>query len=198
MQSSQLSISKSCEHTKSTGSRRGYRLMVFRWPLLLRKAGRLQVHTHSATAREMAAPPCPPKALNVICVALPYFQRQPGVLRKALLSVAAQQGNQQPVKVMLEDDASPVPVEGELAGIDRPAGTSSKVIQQTNAGPGGARNAGLDAVPEACAYVTFPGSDSEYSTKHLERAVAALKQGFDFLPQGNATRYANLDYGCLS
>jgi succinoglycan biosynthesis protein ExoW len=50
----------------------------------------------------------------MICVVIPYFQRQSGVLRKALLSVAAQQGCTHQVQVLVVDDASPVPAEGEL------------------------------------------------------------------------------------
>jgi succinoglycan biosynthesis protein ExoW len=117
----------------------------------------------------------------MICVAIPYLQRQPGVLRKALLSVAAQQGGTQRVQVLMVDDASPVPQEREPARFDWPAGMAARVIQQTTAGPGGARNTGLDAVPEECT---------------LERAVAALEQGFDFFQQANATHSANLDHNC--
>ncbi|MEO8118242.1 MAG: glycosyltransferase family 2 protein [Rhodoferax sp.] len=116
----------------------------------------------------------------MISIVIPYFQRSPGVLRKALSSVAAQQACPLPVHVIVVDDASPVPALGEVAAAALPDSISTTVIIQPNGGPGAARNTGLDAVPTGTRYVAFLDSDDEWSPDHLARAVAALEQGFDF------------------
>jgi succinoglycan biosynthesis protein ExoW len=116
----------------------------------------------------------------MIAVVIPYFQREAGVLRRALASVAAQQNLPGPMLVIVVDDASPVPAAGEVAAVHFPAGTHVRVIAQPNGGPGAARNTGLDAVPSGTRYVAFLDSDDEWSPDHVARAVAALAQGFDF------------------
>ena len=116
----------------------------------------------------------------MISVVIPYFQRSPGVLQKALASVAAQQACPMPVHVIVVDDSSPVPAPAEIAAAALPNSISVNVITQPNGGPGAARNTGLDAVPKDTRYVAFLDSDDEWSPDHLARAVAALDQGFDF------------------
>jgi succinoglycan biosynthesis protein ExoW len=116
----------------------------------------------------------------MITVVIPYFQREPGVLRRALASVGAQQGCPLPVHVIVVDDASPVPAQGEVDAAALPAMIGLQVITQANAGPGAARNTGLDAVPPGTRYVAFLDSDDEWSADHLARGVAALEQGYDF------------------
>lgn len=115
-----------------------------------------------------------------IAVIIPYYQRETGVLRRALASVAAQEGCTGPVDVIVVDDASPVPAAGEVAAVAFPAGTTVRVIAQANGGPGPARNAGLDAVRPGTRYVAFLDSDDEWSPDHLARATLALGQGYDF------------------
>ena len=116
----------------------------------------------------------------MITVVIPYFQRNAGVLQKALTSVAAQQGCPLQVHLIVVDDASPAPAQAEVAGITLPNSISLNVITQANGGPGAARNTGLNAVPASTRYVAFLDSDDEWSSDHLARAVAALEQGFDF------------------
>ena len=50
----------------------------------------------------------------MITVVIPYFQRSPGVLRRALASIAAQRDCPLPVHVIVVDDASPVPSGPEI------------------------------------------------------------------------------------
>lgn len=115
----------------------------------------------------------------MITVVIPYFQRQPGILRKALASVLTQQGCEWPVHVVVVDDASPVPARSEMLGLELPTWMTTRIIEQANGGPGSARNAGLDAAPAGTRYVAFLDSDDEWSSEHLARAVTALEQGFD-------------------
>ena len=116
----------------------------------------------------------------LIAVVIPYFQREPGVLRRALASVAAQKDCPGPVEVIVVDDASPVPAAGEVAAVEFPAGLRVRIVIQPNGGPGAARNAGLEAVEAGTRYVAFLDSDDEWSDDHLARAVLALGQGYDF------------------
>ena len=83
--------------------------------------------------------------------------------------------------MIVVDDASPVPAADEMAALPAAAMPHPvQVIRQPNAGPGGARNAGLDALPADARYVAFLDSDDEWSEDHLARAVAALQAGYDF------------------
>ncbi len=116
----------------------------------------------------------------MIAVVIPYFQRQAGVLRRALASVAAQQGCALPVHVIVVDDASPVPAGPEVAAVQWPAGMQVTVLPRPNGGPGAARNSGLDAAPAGTRFIAFLDSDDEWSANHLARGVAALQEGFDF------------------
>ena len=54
----------------------------------------------------------------MITVVIPYFQREPGILARALASIAAQQACPLSVHVIVVDDASPVPADAEIAGMD--------------------------------------------------------------------------------
>lgn len=111
-------------------------------------------------------------------VVIPYFQRQPGILARALQSVAAQT-TRLPVSVVVVDDSSPVPAEGEVAAVDWPAHVRPVVLRQPNAGPGAARNTALDALPHV-AYVALLDSDDAWAPDHLTHAQQALERGFDF------------------
>ena len=115
----------------------------------------------------------------MITVIIPYFQRSPGILAKALVSIAAQKSCPLLVHVIVVDDASPAPAGPEIAS----AGTmphTVQVVKQPNGGPGAARNTGLDNAPPGTRYIALLDSDDEWTTDHLARAVAALDSGFDF------------------
>jgi succinoglycan biosynthesis protein ExoW len=116
----------------------------------------------------------------MIGVAIPYFQRRDGVLRKALASIAAQRDLTMPVHVIVVDDGSPVDAHDEVASIAMPSGTTVEVIRQANAGPGAARNTALDRMPASTRYIAFLDSDDAWADDHLARALAALQGGFDF------------------
>ena len=115
----------------------------------------------------------------MITVVIPYFQRSPGILAKALASIAAQEGCPLPIQVIVVDDASPAPVAAELVGVGAMP-HPVRVITQANGGPGAARNTGLDHAPPGTRYLAFLDSDDEWMPDHLARAVAALECGYDF------------------
>jgi succinoglycan biosynthesis protein ExoW len=105
-------------------------------------------------------------------VIIPYFQREPGILCRALNSVFAQSHSD--FDVIVVDDASPSPVEIDLEGLSLAERARITIIKQPNAGPGGARNMGLDHVPADSSYAAFLDSDDEWTPDHLKNAVAGL------------------------
>ena len=115
----------------------------------------------------------------MITVIIPYFQRTPGILTRALLSIAAQRGCPIPVHVVVVDDGSPAPTEPEIACMAETS-LSVQVIKQANGGPGMARNTGLSNAPSNTGFIAFLDSNDEWMPDHLARAVAALECGYDF------------------
>lgn len=90
-------------------------------------------------------------------VVIPYYQKQHGVLGRALASVFAQ--TVQDFDLVIVDDESPYPIENEIAELSEAQQNRIKIVKQKNGGPGGARNTGLDNVPAETSYVAFLDSD---------------------------------------
>ncbi len=105
-------------------------------------------------------------------IIIPYYQREPGILARALKSVFAQ--THQDFEVIVVDDASPLPAEADIHDFSLEERARITVIKQQNAGPGGARNMGLDHVPLDSAYAAFLDSDDEWAPDHLKTATEAL------------------------
>ncbi len=105
-------------------------------------------------------------------VVIPYYQREPGILRRALASVFAQ--THVNFDVIVVDDESPHPIETEIEGLDAGQKDRLIVVKQSNGGPGAARNTGLEHVPANSDYVAFLDSDDEWTPDHLKTAVSAL------------------------
>jgi succinoglycan biosynthesis protein ExoW len=118
-----------------------------------------------------------------IAVIIPYFQREPGILTRAVHSVLAQV---LPPDVLLTvlviDDASPHPADTDLTALWAPPGVTIKTMRQANAGPGQARNRGLEIAERdgRNEFVAFLDSDDIWSPTHLADALAALAMGYDF------------------
>jgi succinoglycan biosynthesis protein ExoW len=108
------------------------------------------------------------------------FQRQPGLLARALDSVAAQRalvGGR--IEVIIVDDASPIPAKRELASWTAPEAIRLRVAERPNGGPGAARNTGLDLVADDVEVVAFLDSDDAWGPQHLAHALTALDAGAD-------------------
>ena len=114
-----------------------------------------------------------------IAVIIPYFQHEPGILRQALLSALTQK-DLLPSTVIVIDDSSPQPAEREVLALPSHLHGYITIIHQPNAGPGAARNRGLDSVPPDTEIVAFLDSDDCWLPEHLRRATTALGQEFDF------------------
>ncbi len=106
-------------------------------------------------------------------VVIPYYQKQHGVLGRALASVFSQ--SLQDFDLVIVDDESPYPIEKELEELTEVQRNRIKVIKQANGGPGGARNTGLDNVPAETAYVAFLDSDDMWTPDHLKNAAYSLE-----------------------
>ncbi|MEN9559271.1 MAG: hypothetical protein RLZZ502_482 [Pseudomonadota bacterium] len=114
-----------------------------------------------------------------ISVVIPYFQRNEGVLIRALNSIAKQQYATAQIKVVIVDDASPVPAEQEVSRFLAQQSLHIQILHQANAGPNTARNTGLQALDPASEFVAYLDSDDEWEDTHLSRAVSALRKGFN-------------------
>jgi succinoglycan biosynthesis protein ExoW len=110
-----------------------------------------------------------------LAVIIPYFQREPGILRRSLQSIFDQTLNaRMEILIIVVDDSSPLPASDELQMVDLPGTIKIKLVERTNGGPGAARNTGLDHVPAGTDFVAFIDSDDTWRGDHLERAVTAL------------------------
>ncbi|MBB4955110.1 succinoglycan biosynthesis protein ExoW [Agrobacterium vitis] len=109
-----------------------------------------------------------------ITVIIPFYQKRSGILKRALDSVFSQ--TMQDFDIVVVDDASPCSIDRELEALDGQKRARIQVIRQNNAGPGGARNTGLNAIPAESAFAAFLDSDDEWAPDHLQNAYDAMTQ----------------------
>ena len=120
----------------------------------------------------------------MICVVIPYYQKSPEPLRKAIASVFSQEGVSVP-HILIVDDESPIPASGIVESYFPDHGGAISIIVQKNAGAAAARNTGLDNLPADTKYVAFLDSDDEWTPDHLANAVRVLESGCDFYFAGH-------------
>lgn len=124
-------------------------------------------------------------------VIIPFFQRSPGPLARAVLSVVRQQFSGD-VRILVVDDGSPSPAAFDLAELDSTEHRQIVVHRQTNAGPGAARNTGLDLA--TAPYLAFLDSDDEWVPDHLARGIASLEKGADLYFSNWLERHGQLGF----
>lgn len=105
-------------------------------------------------------------------VVIPFYQREAGILRRALKSIFVQ--TYQDFDIIVVDDESPLPADTELQGIDETWKSRIRVISQKNGGPGAARNTGLDNVPAETRFVALLDSDDIWLPDHLKNAFDCM------------------------
>ena len=115
----------------------------------------------------------------MIAIIIPYYQREAGILRRALGSIRDQE-NAPPFHVYIVDDSSPSPVEAELENLPPDFLRSITMLRQPNAGPGAARNRALEALPDDVSLIAFLDSDDAWGKDHLANLDAAFAAGADF------------------
>ncbi|MDC7676438.1 glycosyltransferase family 2 protein [Asticcacaulis machinosus] len=120
--------------------------------------------------------------MKTVAVIIPYYQREAGLLRRALQSIADQNMPQDVhVRIVIADDESPLPVEAAIEGFEVPQGHELVILHRKNGGPGAARNTGLDSLDAAeVDYVMFLDSDDVWHPDHLKAAMTELDAGSDF------------------
>src|SRR5690349_15450432 len=114
-----------------------------------------------------------------VSVIVPYYQRKPGILRRALNSVLRQRLMEGvTVHVVVVDDGSPSPARVEVDDLPIEPPFSMTVIKQDNGGVGAARNAGLESIDSSSTYVAFLDSDDIWDEDHLQQGIQALRAGY--------------------
>ncbi len=79
--------------------------------------------------------------MTAVAVIIPYYQKRPGILRRALTSILRQDlPPNVRVDVHLVDDGSPVPARSEIEGLDFPQPFQLHLIEQPDSGVAAARN----------------------------------------------------------
>lgn len=122
------------------------------------------------------------QCLPKVSVVIPYFQREAGILSRAIRSILAQSYPGE-IHIVVVDDGSPVPAHAELAwfaSADDSPPRHIEIITQDNAGPAVARNTGLDRIGDSDGFLAFLDSDDTWHPEHIERAVAKLNADKDF------------------
>ncbi len=121
----------------------------------------------------------PAGATREISVVIPFFQRAPGILAKAVTSALSQQGVATP-RVIVVDDSSPVRADDELQPLLKAFPEHLLILRQENGGPGAARNRGIEHARRDSKYIALLDSDDSWAPAHLATAKRALDRGFDF------------------
>ena len=124
--------------------------------------------------------------MRTVSVIVPFFQREGGILARALSSIASQDiPSGWFVEVIIVDDSSPCGVEEELRELRFRESLGLKIIRQENGGPGMARNRGLDEADAAAKLIAFLDSDDRWPRQHLANATVAYDRGCDFIFSDN-------------
>jgi succinoglycan biosynthesis protein ExoW len=119
--------------------------------------------------------------MDKVSVVIPFFQREPGILARALHSIQSQSIPEGwTVEVIVVDDGSPCSVQDEVRDTTFTEPLQLKLLQQDNGGVASARNRALDEVDSATTLIAFLDSDDVWSPDHLARAITAHESGFDF------------------
>jgi succinoglycan biosynthesis protein ExoW len=117
----------------------------------------------------------------VIAVVIPYYQKKPGILRRALTSLLHQEDLPHNVRVdiVVIDDGSPVPARAEIVGLNISPPFQLRLTEQPNSGVAAARNKALGLVAGDATYIAFLDSDDTWHPRHLATAIDALNRGYD-------------------
>lgn len=114
-----------------------------------------------------------------ISVVIPFFQRERGILTKAVTSALRQKGIPTP-RVIIVDDSSPVSPAEDLKDLLNEYPGNLVILRQENQGPGAARNRGILHAKQDSRYIALLDSDDVWSSSHLATAKRALDRGADF------------------
>lgn len=133
-----------------------------------------------------------------IWVIIPFYQNKKGLIQKAVASIF-KQDTENVVRVVVVDDESPIDARTDLGASVAQFGDRLIILKQANAGPGCARNRGLEAIAGDAAAVAFLDSDDVWEPGHLTRVRNAIAAGADFFfsdyRRGDSqTRFAQIGF----
>lgn len=118
--------------------------------------------------------------VQTVAVIIPFFQRDSGILTRALTSIHSQLiPDDWAVEVIIVDDSSPSPADDEVRDLHWKEPLRLKVIRQKNGGVAAARNRGLEEVDQAVTLIAFLDSDDAWPANHLANAIQAFGSGID-------------------
>lgn len=135
-----------------------------------------------------------------VAVVIPFWQREAGILRRAVVSALAQEGVASPLVVVV-DDESPVPPEAELGDLLHRRRDDIVILRQKNGGPGAARNTAIAYASQYAEHIAFLDSDDTWAPTHLATAMRALAGRADFYfcdavsRDGTATVFGSKSFG---
>lgn len=112
-----------------------------------------------------------------VSIVIPYFQREPGILHGTVQAIIAHTAHTD-YEIIVVDDGSPLPAREDLADMLKET-DRLRIIEQANAGPGAARNNGLDNVSASTAYVALVDSDDRWVADLVDAGLAAMNAGYD-------------------
>jgi succinoglycan biosynthesis protein ExoW len=114
-----------------------------------------------------------------IAVVIPFYQKEAGLLRKAIKS-AINQDYKCVMDIIIIDDGSPTPAYPECDGLEYDEKRIQiRIIRQKNKGYPAAINLGLENIIPDTDFVAFLDSDDEWSKVHLS-TIFNHRQDFDF------------------
>ena len=109
--------------------------------------------------------------MHMISVVIPFFQREPGILTRALNSITLQHvPDGWSVEVIVVDDGSPRPAYDEVSDFSFKEPVRLKIFRQENGGVGAARNRGLEEADPSATVIAFLDSDDIWPVNHLAHA----------------------------
>jgi succinoglycan biosynthesis protein ExoW len=118
--------------------------------------------------------------MTSIGVVIPYYQREPGLLARAVRSILAQDAPDVRFTIVVVDDGSPRPAALDLADVTVEPDNALVTVAIANGGPGSARNAGLDVLAEhGVDLVALLDSDDWWTKGHIADALACLGDDAD-------------------
>lgn len=119
--------------------------------------------------------------MTVVAAVIPYYQRTPGILARAIASVLRQEVDEAvQLRIIVVDDESPCPPDAEIASLPDMGRHEIVVLRQANGGPGAARNRALDYLTDhPVDFVALLDSDDEWEERHVARALTLLGDGRD-------------------
>jgi succinoglycan biosynthesis protein ExoW len=123
---------------------------------------------------------------KIITVVIPYFQRDSGILARALNSITSQKiPDGWFIEIIVVDDDSPCAARYEVEGIIFADPVRLKVVWQENGGVASARNRGIDEADPATILIAFLDSDDSWPQHHIAIAIDAFERGYEFIFSDN-------------